>query len=166
VLKIELLASQHDRAAFDCGVPALNDYLQRLARQQQSKGVSQTHVIVEEQQPSAIVGFFSLAATKCNTSELPPELARKLPRDVPALLLGRLAVDVRHQGKGLGDALVVSAVQRAALVAKEAGIVGLFVDAKDDRAAAFYRRHGFKPTPSDTLRLFLPRESILRMAEE
>jgi GNAT superfamily N-acetyltransferase len=166
VLRTELLAASHDRGGFDCGEPALNDYLQRLARQHQSKGVSQTHVVVEEHDPSVIIGFFSLAATKCSTADLPPELARKLPRDVPALLLGRLAVDLRHHGKGLGGALIVSAVHRTAAIAREAGIVGLFVDAKDERAAAFYRRHGFQPTPTDGLRLFLPRESILRMAAE
>ncbi len=159
--KIELLSRQHDREHFDCGVEPLNLFLRQTARQHQERGISRTFVLTEvgvTSQP--IFGFFTLAATEGLTDHLPLELAKRLPMRIPAAILARLAVDRRHQGKGYGSALLAEAFVRVASALAQLGIAGLFVDAKDEPAAAFYRRFGFIPLPSHPLRLFLTSATI------
>ncbi len=89
------------------------------------------------------------------SEELPPALARRLPRRVPGVRLGRLAVDRSVQGQGLGELLLMNAIDRSRLVLEHVGVHALFVDAKDERAAAFYAKYDFRPLPSDPLRLVL-----------
>lgn len=159
--RIEALSRDHNRAAFDCGVPALNDFLQRIARQHQRKGVSQTYVLLDEDLAWArILGYFALTACESSSADLPSEIARGLPQKIPAVLLGRLAVDRQFHGKGFGKTLLVEAIHVVAEIVPKIGISGLFVDAKDDNAAAFYRHFGFVPLISDPHRLFLPLDSI------
>ena len=97
-----------------------------------------------------------MTACEVLTEELPQDLAKKLPRKIPGIRLGRLAVDRSVQGQGLGELLLVDAIERARLVLAYIGVHALFVDAKDEQAAAFYRKYGFRPLPSDPLRLVLP----------
>jgi GNAT superfamily N-acetyltransferase len=92
--------------------------------------------------------------------ELPEDLARKLPRRVPGIRLGRLAVDRSVQGQGLGELLLMDAIKRAQLVLEHVGVNALFVDAKDTRAAAFYRKYGFRPLPGTPLTLVLALASV------
>lgn len=160
--RIEALSREHDRQSFDCGVPKLNAFLRQQARQAQDKGLSRTFVALDDVSgsPARIVGYFTLAAAEILTQDLPPELARKFPRKIPAVVLARLAVDRREQGKGLGGALLVEALQRIARSSDQLGIAGALVDAKDEGAAAFYRHFGFAPFPSEPLRLFLPLASV------
>lgn len=164
--EVHPLARNHDRDSFDCGSEALNLFLRATARQHQDRGISRTFVLVEPESaaPNRIIGFFTLSACEGISSDLPESLARRLPRNLPAVLLGRLAVDQQFQGRGYGGALLVEAIRRGAASATQIGIAGLFVDAKDDQAATFYRRFGFVPLPSDARRLFLPLSTLLSAA--
>lgn len=164
---IEPLSRQHDREEFDCGVQALNDFLWSIARQHQEKGVSRTFTLVDRdsETPARVLGYFSLSACEATTTDLPSRLAKRLPRSIPAVLLGRLAVDRNAQGRGFGSVLLVDAIHRVVATSTQVGIAGLFVDAKDDNAAAFYRKHGFQPLPTNACRLFLPLQTLLRMEE-
>ncbi len=166
MLKVEPLDAAHDRASFDCGVEALNRFLQQTARQHISKGVSRTFVLVEEtaSAPKAILGFFTLSICQVLGGNVPAKWAKRLPERIPAVRLGRLAVARNVQGKGLGKALLAESLYRTAAVADLAGGIGLFVDAKDDAAAAFYARFGFVPLPAEPLSLFLPMETVRQFA--
>ena len=114
--------------------------------------------------PGRILGFYTLSACEAHTDALPPDLAKRLSRTIPAVLLGRLAVDGIAHGQGYGGALLVDAIRRTAATSAQIGVAGLFVDAKDDGAAAFYRKYGFAALPSNPLRLFLPLKTLLQLA--
>lgn len=153
-IRIERLSSEHDRSNFDCGEPALNDFLQRLAGQQQRRGFSKTYVALAEGE-NAVLGFVTLSAGEVATGQLPPAL--KLPRyPAPVLRIGRLAVDRRRQGQGIGQDLLAFALRLAVEFSRQVGLYAVLVDAKHARAEAFYRRLGFIPTAADALCLFLP----------
>jgi GNAT superfamily N-acetyltransferase len=166
VLAIEPLARSHDRAGFDCGVAALNAFLRQTARQHQEKGISRTFVLVSKEgaEPKPILGFFTLSATEGLTEDLPEEISKRFPSRIPAIILARLAVDKSQQRKGLGALLIAEALARVAAIAQQLGVAGLFVDAKDESSAAFYRKYGFVPLRSDRLRLFLPLGSLGKLA--
>ena len=149
------LSRAHDRTGFDCGVPELNSFLKATARQHGEKGISRTLVLTEDN--NKILGFFTLTLCEVTADGLPQAYASKYPsHGLPAVRLGRLAVSRKHQGKGYGELLLVEAIHRTLLIADHAGLVGLFVDAKDDRAQSFYKHFGFIPIPATPLRLFLP----------
>lgn len=168
MLKVELLDSAHHRAGFDCGVESLNRYFQQIARQHISKGISKTFVLVEvtAAAPKPVLGFFTVSLCQVIAEEVPAKWAKKLPAQIPAMRLGRLAVTRTRHGEGLGKALLVEAIHKVAQVAAIAGGIGLFVDAKDEAAAAFYAKFGFEPTPAGTLTLFMPLETIRRFTAE
>ena len=166
MLKVELLDATHDRGGFDCGVEALNRYLQQIARQHIAKGISKTFVMVEEHAaaPKPVLGIFTISLCQVLGQQVPAKWSKKLPEQIPAMRLGRLAVARTRHGAGYGKALLVEALHRIARVADLAGGIGLFVDAKDEVAAAFYARFGFEPTPSGSLTLFMPTETIRQFA--
>lgn len=148
---------KHDRGGFDCGVPALNDYLQKQASQHHRDGIATTHVLIEDDGPSQILGYYSLAAAQLPLPDLKTNDQHRLPRHpVPAARLARLGVAVREQGQGLGAALLQDAVKRCLELREQLGIRLLVVDAKDDRAAAFYTAFGFQPTTAKAQTLYLP----------
>lgn len=166
MLRVELLDATHDRGGFDCGVEPLNRYLQQIARQHIVKGISKTFVLVDEHAaaPKPVLGFFTISLCQVLGQQVPAKWARKLPEQIPAMRLGRLAVAQTQQGAGYGRTLLVDALHRIARVADLAGGIGLFVDAKDEAAAAFYARFGFEPTPSGPLTLFMSTETIRQFA--
>lgn len=166
MLRVELLDATHDRGGFDCGVEPLNRYLQQIARQHIVKGISKTFVLVDEHAaaPKPVLGFFTISLCQVLGQQVPAKWARKLPEHIPAMRLGRLAVAQTQQGAGYGKTLLVDALHRIARVADLAGGIGLFVDAKDEAAAAFYARFGFEPTPSGPLTLFMSTETIRQFA--
>jgi len=161
---IEPLASHHDRAAFSCGVEALDRYLRHQASQDVRKHVAAVFALVEGDKP-AVLGFFTLSATSVRLSDLPESTAKKLPRYplVPAILLGRLAVDRSRRGKGYGELLLIDALKRC-LGAKDIGWMALIVDAEDEEAVAFYERYHFIRFSPASNRLFLPRATIASLA--
>lgn len=149
------LAGSHDRQAFDCGRQELNDWLQQVARQHQDKGLSKTFVAIRADEPARICAYYALTLAELENRHLPDAWRKKLPRRIPGVRLGRLAVDWQYQGKGLGELLLIDALTRARRIYAEAGGIGLFVDAFDAQAAEYYRRFGFDGSPDNPLLLFL-----------
>jgi GNAT superfamily N-acetyltransferase len=149
------LTGNHEREGFDCGRRELNDWLRQVARQHQDKGLSKTFVATVEELPDRICGYYALTLAELENRHLPQAWRRKLPRRIPGVRLGRLAVDRQYQGKGLGKLLLVDALVRARRIYKEAGGIGLFVDAIDEQAAGYYQRFGFAESPDNPLLLFL-----------
>lgn len=160
--RLELLSREHDREHFDSGSAPLNAYLKQTARQHTERGISRTFVLVDENaaEPKEILGFFTLNICQLKTENLPSELACKLPREIPGVKLGRLAVSKNRQRQGMGKTLLVAAMGKFLEVFESAGGIGLFVDAKDEAAKAYYEGFGFVPLPSNPLQLFLPLASI------
>ncbi len=160
--KIEPLAKSHDRESFDCGSQPLNLFLKQTARQHARRGISRTLVLVDEAaaEPKPILGFFALNLCQIKSESLPPDEAGKLPRDVSGVRLGRLAVARECHGQGLGKILLVAALKKFLEIFNTAGGIGLFVDAKDQKARAFYEHFGFVSLPSNELELFLPVATI------
>jgi ribosomal protein S18 acetylase RimI-like enzyme len=160
MMQVRALAGDHDRQGFDCGRQALNDWLRQVARQHQDKGLSKTFVAVREEAPTRICGYYALTLSELENRHLPEAWRKKLPRRIPGVRLGRLAVDSQYQGKGLGELLLVDALTRAQRIYAEAGGIGLFVDALDEQAAGYYRNFGFAASPDNRLLLFLPAKVV------
>jgi ribosomal protein S18 acetylase RimI-like enzyme len=162
VHKIELLAKPHDRNGFDCGSDALNLFLRQTARQHAERGISRTFVLVEENAAALkpIVGFFSLNLCQIKSESLSAAEAKRLPRDVSGVRLGRLAVAREYQRQGVGKTLLVAAMEKFLEIFNTAGGIGLFVDAKDLASKRYYERFGFVALPSNELELFLPVKTI------
>ena len=155
ITAIEALG-KHDRAAFSCGVAALDDWFRQRAGQDDRRNVARVFVALDDQ--LGIVGFYSLNSFTLTIADLPPNHAKRLPRYdmIPAALIGRLARDQRVRGEGIGELLLADAVRRILDAARSLAVFAIVVDAMDERAAAFYRRFGFSPFPSRPLRLFMP----------
>jgi len=150
------LDGSHDRSAFDCGVPALNLYLRNYALQNQKRGIVRNYVTTRAGD-NVIIAYYSLVYASIDQKLLPPKLVKGLGKyDIPVMLLARLAIDQREQGKGLGKALLKDAILRTMQAAEIAGLNLLLVHAKDQAAADFYRKHGFEQVIGDALKLFLP----------
>lgn len=153
----EPIGRHHDRKAFDCGDPALNDYLRRYARQNHETGGAKTFVAVSPPEPARILGFYTISPGAIEFARVPAALTTKLGRyDVPVFRLGRLAVDQSLQGEGIGGDLILAAGERALAVAAEVGGVALAIDAKNERAARWYERFGAQPLLDDPMKLILP----------
>jgi GNAT superfamily N-acetyltransferase len=158
VLLIQRLHGRHhDRDDFDCGELSLNQYLRELAVQHHRAGVATTHALIEDDAPSRILGYYTLAAAQMSLDALKPADRRRLPRyPVPVARLARLAVARHEQGHGLGESLLQDAVKRCLVLRAEIGVHAVLVDALHARAAAFYRLHGFRETANNALTLYLP----------
>jgi GNAT superfamily N-acetyltransferase len=156
MLRIELLYRRHRREDFDCGSPKLNDYLRHTARQHTDKGLSRTEILVDDTAPDTILGYVTMSLAEIVTDSLPPRYAKKYPTKAHGVKLARLAVVRSRQRQGLDALMMVHAMRRALQVADSAGIIGLFVDTKDDAASRYYRRFGFLPLPDDPHKLFMP----------
>jgi GNAT superfamily N-acetyltransferase len=157
------LDKTHDVKSFESNTPALNQWLQTVARQHQEKSLSKTFVLVDDDNPDTIIGFYALAIRGMTAKEaLPADIAKKFPSKVPGYTIARLAVAGSAAGKGLGGELLVDAMCRAKQVSEQAGGPFLFVDAKDDEAAGFYKHFGFVPLPDDPLTLVIPMSTIDR----
>jgi GNAT superfamily N-acetyltransferase len=153
----EAIARHHDRIAFDCGNMELNAYLRSFARQNHESGGAKTFVAVAPDTPAAVLGYYAISPGALDYARVPVVVRRGLGRyEVPIFRLGRLAVARPLQGQGLGADLLLAAGARALAVAGEVGGVALAIDAKDDRAAAWYARFGALPLLDDPLRLILP----------
>lgn len=152
--RIAPLDNAHDRAAFRCGEEALDRYFQTQATQDIRRRVANCFVAVE-QATGRVAAFYTLSAASIPFVDLPLEETKRLPRypTLPAVRIGRLAVDERFQGRGLGAALLMDAVRT---MRSDAAAFTLLVDAKSERAVEFYRRYGFRTLSSQPRTLFLP----------
>lgn len=160
---IETLGRDHDRRRFGCDCAPLDAYLRQRALQDQRKRAAVCHVVVSRAEPKRILGYYTLSSYMVRLADLPAGQAARLPRypDVPAALLGRLAVDSTCRGKGLGQLLLLDAMHRCfARVATQVAVYALVTHAKNEAAAGFYRRYDFASLPSAPLTLFLPMATI------
>jgi ribosomal protein S18 acetylase RimI-like enzyme len=162
VHRLEPLSKSHDRDGFDSGSEPLNAFLKQTARQHAARGISRTFVLVDENssEPKPILGFFSLNICQVKPDSLSEAEAKRLPRDVSAVRLGRLAVAKAQQRQGLGKILLMAAMAKFMEIFNTAGGIGLFVDAKDIEAKEYYQRFGFVSLPDNELELFLPVKTI------
>lgn len=162
--RVEPLAAEHDRKAFSCGEPALDVYFQTQVTQDIRRHITNCFVATEVR-TNAVAGFYTLAAASIPVHELPAEVMKRLPRYpvLPAVRIGRLAVDHRFQGRKLGGALLADAAARA-LGAAPASFT-LVVDAKNDATVAFYEHHGLLRLVSQPRTLFLPLATVGKAAK-
>jgi GNAT superfamily N-acetyltransferase len=160
-IRIEPLSAAHDRTTFACGSDALDRYLRTQASQDVEKRVAAAFVLTEP--PSReVLGFYTLAAASVLLRDLPSAIGRRLPKypQVPATLLGRLAVDQRVRGRGHGELLLLDALARSLAASATIGAAAVIVDAKDDAARRFYERYGFVALPGHPRRLYLPMRTV------
>lgn len=137
----------HDRIKFSCGVPVLDTYLQRYASQNYRDGDSTTHVVVDTEDRSRILGYVTLSTASLNLAQINCEELHKFRRNpVPAIRVCRLAVSTEHQNRKIGSSLLGYAVLKSRSLRDIAGVRVLLVDAKNEQVACFYKRFGFKPT--------------------
>jgi ribosomal protein S18 acetylase RimI-like enzyme len=162
--RITLLDSAFDRSSFDSGSAPLDAYFQRQVTQDIRRRVTACFVALTDE--NRVAGYYTLASTSMLLAELPAGVVKKLPRYplVPAVRMGRLAVDREYRGRGLGGALLADALDRATRA--EIAAFALLVDAKDGAAAAFYRHHGFIALPSSSMTLFLSLATSLRLMDD
>lgn len=163
----EAIGKAHGREGFDCGDPALNDFLRRHARKSHDAGGARTFLAVADS--GQILGFYSLSSASVAYARAPSVISKGLARhEVPCFRLARLAVDAQAQGHGLGGQLLLSAGRRCLLAAEHVGAVALLIDAKNERVAAWYERYGavrLQDAPLSLLLSFATIRAALQSAE-
>ena len=159
---IEPLRNEHDRKEFACGNAALDRYLKEQAGQDLRRACATPFVLVPVRGDSSILGYYTLSSYGIDVGELPVDVAKNLPRYplIPATLLGRLAVDRRYRGQGVGEFLLMDALHRALVQSAEIAAAAVVVDAIDAGAVHFYRHFGFVAFPLISGRLFLPMKTV------
>ncbi len=153
--RFELLAPHHNRNSFDCGEESLNAYLQRYARQNAKRDYGITTVAVFEEHPTEIAAYYTLANSKIEPTRWPADL-KKPPLDAPTILLARLAVDARFQGRGLGEWCLIHVFESVLAVAQISAVAALEVEALNERAARYYAHYGFRALQNTPHHLYLP----------
>lgn len=152
------LAVEHDLSRFDCGEPALNDWLRQRALRNESR-FSRTYVVCQE---NRVVAYYSISAGAVERAASPGKVRRNAPDTIPASVIGRLAVSREHAGRGLGADILSDALHRIALASQSIGIGAVLVHAKDDNAKRFYMRCAeFIEYPADSRTMFLPIETVV-----
>ena len=160
-LVIVPLDAAHNRAGLRCNVEALDQYIHKQAGQDIRRRISRIFVAVLPDNLKEVMGYYTLSSLSIGLEQLPPKLARKLPKHpVPAALVGRLAVNHNAQGCGIGKMLLVDAIQRILSVGDQIAIYAMVVDAINDNAKGFYEQFGFVPLSDNSSRLFLPLKSF------
>lgn len=149
----EPLSAAHRIDGFDCGEAALDEWLKRRAMANQLGGASRTFVVCD--QNKTVMGYYALAAGAVSHQAATSQVRRNMPDPVPVMVLGRLAIDRRAQGKKMGAALLQDAVNRAVAVSQNAGVRALLVHALNERAKQFYEHYGFQASPTHPMTLML-----------
>ena len=160
---VEPLARRHKRAQFECGVAPLDRYLSEQASQDSKRGVAAPFVLASP--ANDVVGYYTLSAFAIELPTLPAAQVKKLPTypEVPATLLGRLAVDRSQHGQGLGEFLLMDALARSYRATSEVASYAVVVDAINESAVAFYEAFGFLQFPQTANRLFLPMNTVKKL---
>lgn len=159
MVTIEKLSSRHDRSGFDCGVEALNAYLKQYSGRHERKGMGRTYVAVDEGE-ARILGYYTISSGAVAFDTVP----EKLPRHpIPVALIGRLAVDNDASGRGVGETLLIHALQSAQQVSEIVGLYAVIVDALNQQAKNFYIKYGFNELSDDHLHLYLPVKTIKQL---
>jgi GNAT superfamily N-acetyltransferase len=152
------LTAEHDLSSFDCGEPALNDWLRHRALKNESR-FSRTYVVCEGKR---VVAYFCISAGAVERAAAPGRVRRNAPDTIPISVIGRLAVSREHAGKGLGADMLADALRRIAVASQTMGIGAVLVHAKDEAAKRFYMRGAeFIEYPADSRTLFLPIETVV-----
>jgi predicted N-acetyltransferase YhbS len=160
---VQALTKDHRRDNFDCGEPSLNDYLQKFVSQDAKRSLTRAFVLSRPTELQ-VMGYYTLSALSVHRDRFPGEQAKKLPRyPIPAVLLGRLAIDRSAQGKKLGEHLLIDALKRTATASATIGVYAMIVEALHERAAAYYANFGFITLQEQPLTLFMPMETILQL---
>jgi predicted GNAT family N-acyltransferase len=155
--------NRHDRSAFDCGVPLLNDWLMTKVSQFAKKDLARTYVLIEEGQ-SEVTGYYALSNHTVAFDALPEDQAKGVPRiDMPVVLIGRLAVDRSAHGQRLGEFLLIDALRRSEYLANRIGIRAVEVDAISEAARRFYEKYGFLSLKDDPHHMLLPMHVIRKL---
>jgi GNAT superfamily N-acetyltransferase len=149
----EPLTEHHEVAGFTCGEPSLDDWLHRRALKNQAEGASRVYVVTDG--TSRVIAYYALAAGSVSRAEAVDRVGRNMPDPIPAVVLGRLAVDQAHAGRGLGRALVRDAILRTVQAAESIGVRAMLVHALNDRARGFYLGLDFSPSPLSDLTLMM-----------
>jgi ribosomal protein S18 acetylase RimI-like enzyme len=155
------ITADHRLDRFESGKPLLDEWLRAHALENEDKA-SRTYVVTAEAGKDAghVIAYYTLANGAVIRTDVPRKIRQGLPNPVPVMVLGRLAVDKGHSGKGLGRSLLREAMQRTAQASQIAGLRALIVHAIDDEAVAFYAKYGFQVFPSGTRTMFLPIETL------
>ena len=161
--EITLLSSTHDRKDFTCGRDELDRWFSTTALQHQNKGFSRVFVLASTENPKQVFGFYSLSSGELETENMPK--TKSLPRIVPIARIGRLATASVFQGKRMGETLLINAIERIVMASQAIGIYAIVVDAKDESAAAFYRKYDFMPLTDNPLTLVLPTQTAITLLE-
>ena len=164
-MEIVPLHTSHQKKDFDCGKDLLNRYIQKQASQDVKKKLSACFVLVEKEQK--VLGYYTLSNSGIPKESLPEKFAQKLPKsysEIPATLLGRLAIDKSVKGQGLGELLLIDALKRSYTISKnEIGSIAVIVDPIDEEALHFYKKYGF--IGLDSGKIFIPMKTIARLFE-
>ena len=164
--EIVSLDRTHNRKQFGCAEPELDEYLARYARQNHESGVARTFVAIDPQKPTEVLGYYSLTVGNLEKANFPAHGVKRLPNFPVAIArLARLAVDKAMQGHGLGEDLLIDALLRCLKIADNAGIFAIVIDAKHERAKAFYARYEFESLPDQPLTLWLPLKALKHLQE-
>ena len=147
------ILDKHNLDDFDCGVISLNDWLKRRAGRNEESGASRTYVVCDKQ--DNVFGYYTLANGAIVRNEVPNKLRRNMPDPIPVMVIGRLAVDLKHQKKGLGPGLLRDAVSRSLKAGEIGGIRAILVHSIPE-AKDFYKRNGFLECPFDDMMFMFP----------
>lgn len=151
---IEPLSNKYDKTAFDCGEQQLNNFLRQQASQLQKRSVSRTYIAIDD--CKEIAGFYSISTAQVQRIEAPDQLKQFTAyQPIPAVLIGRLAINNKHQGQGVGRYLLAHALRTIKTISESIGIAVVVVDAKNQDVAQFYKKYGFCSADETSLRLFL-----------
>jgi GNAT superfamily N-acetyltransferase len=153
----EHIEAHHDSTAFDCGEPALNDWLRLQALKNEASGASRTYVICAE---GRVVGYYALATGAVARAAATGKVRRQMPDPIPVMIIGRLAVDTSYQGHGLGYGLLRDALLRTLQVAEQAGVRAVLLHAMTTEAKRFYLRAGFQESPLDPMTMMITTADI------
>jgi len=161
--RFEELNRSHNRAIFDCGVKELNEFLHKLAHQNLKKGLSRTFVLIKKNIPKEILGYYTLSVFEISVDKLPQKFINKYKGYLPAVKIARLAVARDLQKQGLGKHMIINAIKRVIAISENVGVIGLFVDAKNEDTKKYYLKFGFIPLLDHCLKLFLPLNTLQQM---
>ncbi len=159
---VGILSHEHKKDLFNCGVESLDRYIKNFASKDIRRNISVTYVATTENDSKKIVGYYTLSQSIIQLNEFNNELKKKLPKypNIPATLLGRLAIDDEYQNKGIGRLLLYNALKRSYIISKQIASNAVIVDAIGDEAVSFYEYHGFLKTISNSYKLYRPINSI------
>lgn len=160
-LNIEILTKKHNKKNFSCGYEMLDNYIRRQAKQDIKRDLTACYVLNETGQKD-ILGYYTLSANSLTRDEFPDQLAKKLPPsylNLPTILLGRLAIDSSYKGNGLGQLLLLNALERCIEISNSMGILAVIVDPIDETAERFYKKYGFLEIPG-TAKMFIPIKTL------